>query len=180
VIVHGIGVHPDHGVIGALRSSLADAGYTTLSIQMPVLGAEASPREYQPLFPNAVARIRAAASWLRDREAGPLVLVSHSLGSAMSQAFFESTPEPPFAGWICMGMGGRFGSMRNVKVPVLDLYGENDLTSVLRSDWRRRITVDSIAGSRQVMVPGADHFYAGKEKELMAAIDGFLRMQVLK
>ena len=28
VIVHGVGVHPDHAVIGALRASLADAGYT--------------------------------------------------------------------------------------------------------------------------------------------------------
>src|SRR5436853_5148707 len=41
VLVHGVGVHPDHGVIGALRVSLADAGYTTLSIQMPVQKADA-------------------------------------------------------------------------------------------------------------------------------------------
>ena len=180
LIVHGIGVHPDHGIVGALRSSLADAGYVTLSIQMPVLKAEATPREYQPVFQDAAARIRAAASWLRGKGAGTVVLVSHSLGSAMSQAYFEGMPESPFAGWVCMGLSGPFGSMRNVRVPVLDVYGENDLPSVLRSDWRRRISVASLPGSRQVKIANADHFYSGKEKELVAAIDGFIRTQVLK
>src|SRR5262245_6807378 len=43
VIVHGTGVHPDHGLIGTLRSALADHGYTTLSVQMPILAGEARP-----------------------------------------------------------------------------------------------------------------------------------------
>ena len=37
IVVHGLGVHPDWGLIGALRSGLADQGYATLSVQMPVL-----------------------------------------------------------------------------------------------------------------------------------------------
>src|SRR6266567_4382973 len=41
VLAHGLGVHPDYGLIGELRARLADAGYTTLSIQMPVLAADA-------------------------------------------------------------------------------------------------------------------------------------------
>ena len=79
-----------------------------------------------------------------------------------------------------MGLTGGYGGMRNVRVPVLDVYGENDLPNVLRADWRRRMTMDSIAGSRQVRIAGADHFYAGKEKELAATIDSFIREQVLK
>jgi alpha/beta superfamily hydrolase len=180
VIVHGIGVHPDHGVIGTLRTSLSDAGYSTLSIQMPVLGADATPNEYAAVFPDAVARIGAAARWLQAKGAGTLVLVSHSLGSAMGNRYFESTPAAPFAAWVCMGLGGPFASMRNVKVSVLDVFGENDLPGVLRADWRRRITVDSIPGSRQVRIAGADHFYAGREKQLVAAIDAFLREQVTR
>ena len=42
-LVHGLGIHPDWGLIGALRSDLPDAGYTTLSVQMPVLAADGSP-----------------------------------------------------------------------------------------------------------------------------------------
>ena len=179
LVLHGVGVHPDHGVIGALRASLADAGYATLSIQMPVLGAEATPRDYQAVFPDAIGRIRAAAGWLAAKGPGRIVLVSHSMGSAMANAYYAQAPDAPFAGWVCLGLTGAFGSMRNVTVPVLDVFGENDLPGVLRADWRRKMTVDSIAGSRQVKIPGADHFYAGREKELSAQIDTFIRAQVL-
>lgn len=180
LLVHGLGVHPDHGVIGALRASLADSGYTTLSIQMPVLGAEAAPREYRSLFPDAVSRIGAAAGWLRAKGNGRIVLASHSLGSAMSNAYYEQAADAPFAGWVCIGLAGAFAGMRNVKVPVLDVQGEKDLPGVLRADWRGRITLDSIPGSRQVTIPGADHFYAGREKELAAAIENFIRGGLLK
>jgi alpha/beta superfamily hydrolase len=98
----------------------------------------------------------------------------------MSNIYYEETPDPPFAAWICMGLTGGYGGMRNVRVPVLDVYGENDLPNVLRADWRRRMTIDSIAGGRQVRIAGADHFFAGKEKELAAAVDAFIREQVAK
>lgn len=32
ILVHGVGVHPDFGLVGELRAGLADRGYTTLSI----------------------------------------------------------------------------------------------------------------------------------------------------
>ena len=53
VVVHGLGVHPDWGLIGGLRSGLADAGYVTLSVQMPVLAATATRDDYAPTLPEA-------------------------------------------------------------------------------------------------------------------------------
>ena len=180
LLVHGVGVHPDHGVIGALRTSLADAGYTTLSIQMPVQKADAGLTDYYPaVFPDAVERIQNASRWLSAKGIGRTILLSHSMGSWMSNVYYAETPASPFAAWVCMGLTGGYGSMRNVKVPVLDVYAENDLPNVLRADWRRRMTVDSIPGSGQLKIAGADHFYAGREKELANAIDAFIRAQVL-
>ena len=175
LLVHGVGVHPDHGVIGVLRSSLADLGYSTLSIQMPVQKSDATVRDYYPaVFPEAVERIRAGARWLQQKGPGKIVLLSHSMGSWMSNVYYEETKDAPFAAWVCMGLTGGFGGMQNVHVPVLDVYGENDLPPVLRADGRRRRTVEAMAGSKQVMIPGADHFYAGKEDALAAAIRGFI------
>ncbi len=180
LLVHGVGVHPDHGVIGALRTSLADAGYTTLSIQMPVQKADAALADYYPaVFPNGLERIRSASRWLGGKGIGGIVLLSHSMGSWMSNVYYEETPAAPFVAWVSMGLTGGYASLRNVKVPVLDVYGENDLPSVLRADWRRRMTISSIAGSRQARIAGADHFYAGKEKELSSLIDEFIRAEVL-
>lgn len=174
LLVHGVGVHPDHGIIGALRVALSDAGYPTLSIQMPVLKADAAPDDYRPLLPESAARIQAGADWLARKGHARQVLLSHSLGSRMSNAYFEQAAHAPFVAWVCLGLSGEFGRMGNVKVPVLDVLGENDLIGVRRSDWRRRLTLEGIPGSRQVSIAGADHFYAGREKELMAAIVGFL------
>ena len=176
LLVHGVGVHPDHGVIGVLRASLADAGYTTLAIQMPVQRSDAGLKDYHPVvFPNAIERIRTAARWLLGKGHTRIVLLSHSMGSWMSNVYFEETPEPPFSAWICMGLTGGYGDLRNVTVPVLDLYGENDLPSVMRADWRRRATVSAIPGSLQVRIAGADHHYAGKGGELTASILVFVR-----
>ena len=159
LLVHGIGVHPDHGVIGILRTTLADMGYATLSIQMPVQESDATPDQYVSVFPEAAARIQAGADWLAAKGFARPVLLSHSLGSRMANVYFERTPEAPFAAWVCMGLSGDFGRMGNVKVPVLDLYGENDLPGVLRADWRRRLKLNTVAGSAQAMIKGADHFY---------------------
>jgi alpha/beta superfamily hydrolase len=175
LLVHGVGVHPDHGVIGVLRASLAESGLTTLSIQMPVAGAAAKMEDYYPaLFPDAVERIRAGAHWLADKGHRKVVLLSHSMGSWMSNVYFEQTEAAPFAAWINMGLTGGFGSMGNVKAPVLDLYGEHDLPQVTRADWRRRFALRSIEGSKQVMIAGADHHYTGHEKELARVISEFI------
>ena len=42
LLVHGRGVQPDFGVIGELRVALGDMGYTTRSIQMPVLAPDSA------------------------------------------------------------------------------------------------------------------------------------------
>ena len=43
ILAHGRGFHPDwHQVVGPLRVSLAEAGWRTLSIQMPVLEKNAN------------------------------------------------------------------------------------------------------------------------------------------
>jgi len=175
LLLHGVGVHPDHGVIGTLRVALADMGYATLSIQLPVQKSDAQLEDYFPaVFPEAVERVRAAGAWLAGHGYRRVVLLSHSMGSWMANVYYENTADSPFAAWVCMGLTGGFGGMRNVRIPVLDVYGEQDLAQVLRADWRRRATLVAIDGSKQVRIAGADHHYTGKEKELAAQIRDFI------
>lgn len=177
VIVHGIGVHPDHGVIGVLRSRLTDLGWTTLSIQMPVQAADARSEAYYPaLFPEAMDRIGRAAAWLAGKGDARIALVSHSLGSWMSNEYFDTVTGTPFRAWACLGLTGGYSlSTWNSPRPILDVYGEKDLEPSVGAAWRRRLTLASAPeGSRQVMIAGADHFYAGREDELARTIDGWL------
>jgi alpha/beta superfamily hydrolase len=176
VIVHGIGVHPDHGIIGTLRMELADKGYATLSIQMPVLPSDAPSERYEPLFGNAAERIARAAEWARSQGYTDLVLVSHSLGSRMSNAYFDRTSAPAFRCWAALGLGLPYTAAFAQKPPVrvLDVYGERDLEAVLKNAPARE-RVAQASGGRQQRVPGADHFYAGREAELVSLIAGFAR-----
>jgi alpha/beta superfamily hydrolase len=173
LLVHGMGVHPDHGVIGSLRASLADLGYATLSIQMPVQRSEASAEDYPALFPEAAERIQAGARWLADKGHGRMVLLSHSMGSRMANAYLERATADLFAGWVSLGITADYSKFAALRLPVLDVYAENDFPAVIAANPRRRAAI-AAAGSRQVMVPGADHYYTGREKELAAAIAAFL------
>jgi pimeloyl-ACP methyl ester carboxylesterase len=175
LLVHGIGVNPNHGIIGELRVALSDMGYATLSIQMPVEAADAKAADYYPkLFPEAIERIGLGAAWLAQKGYGRPVLLSHSMGSWMSEAYFAATPDAPFAAWICLGRGGPFGDLENVHVPLLDVYGVNDLPLVLRWQTERSHVLARIPGSRQIAIQGADHFYTGREQALEDAIRTFI------
>jgi pimeloyl-ACP methyl ester carboxylesterase len=92
VIVHGIGVHPDHGLISTLRIALADHGYTTLSVQMPVLAGEAGHAEYPTTFGEAGERLKVAVEFLHARGYKKIAIVSHSMGSRMTYAYLTRDP----------------------------------------------------------------------------------------
>jgi alpha/beta superfamily hydrolase len=178
VLAHGRNVHPDHEIIGALRMRLAELGFTTLAIQMPILGPEATKAEdfYPRLFPEAAERIEAAGRWLQERGERRLALLSHSMGSWMANEYFDNAGASPYRAWVCMGLtGGYSWSAYRSPRPILDLYGENDLPAVTGAAWRRRMTIAlAAAGSRQVKVAGADHFFTGREPEVARVVAEWL------
>ena len=173
VMVHGIGVHPDWGLIGTLRSALADHGYTTLSIQMPVLAADARSEEYLPTFGEAVERLKVAVEFLRAKGYKKIAIVSHSMGSRMTHNYLTRDPSAPVNAWVCIGLGGE-DDFRHMTLPVLDLYGENDLSAVLQGAQRRAASLKNLQRSQQVMAPQADHFFNNQQAELVRYVRDFL------
>ena len=161
-----------------MRSALVDRGYTTLSIQMPVQASDAGAEAYTPvLFDEAVERIAAAAAWLQTRGVRKFVLLSHSMGSRMSLAYWKTTKNAPYAAWICLGIPSAFSGLGSMRAPILDVHGEFDLPPVLAQATGRARTIESIPGSREVVIAGADHFYNGRETQLADAIVAFLEAQ---
>jgi hypothetical protein len=171
ILAHGLGVHPDYGLIGELRTRLADAGYTTLSIQMPILPAEAPPARYPVLFWEADARFAAAMTYLKRKRYNRIVLLSHSMGSRMANHYVGAHPLVPLAGWISLSISsGEFAQIKRVKFPIFDVYAENDTDAVLRGSPKRAAALKRMRGSSQTMVFATDHFFAKKEKELVSLI----------
>ncbi len=174
IVVHGLGVHPDWELINALRSQLAEQGYATLSIQMPVLAADARGDEYPPLFPEAAERLQAAVAFLRGKGFGKIAIVSHSMGSRMTDYFLSQGGAPQIDAWVAIGLSGEYTALAGFKAPVLDLYGEKDLPAVLASAGKRAAAVSRVRGSGQIQVAGADHFFANRENELVNRVKLFL------
>jgi pimeloyl-ACP methyl ester carboxylesterase len=171
ILAHGLGVNPDYGLIGNLRARLYDMGYSTLAIQMPILAADAPPEGYAALFPEANERLATAISYLHRKGYRRITLVSHSMGSRMAGQYIARYPKVPLTGWIALSVsGGEFPPLKRMGFPVYDVYGEKDLEAVTAGAAKRAAMLKRLRGSGQVMVYGADHFYAKKEKELASLI----------
>lgn len=174
IVVHGLGVHPDWGLINPLRSQLAEQGYATLSVQMPVLAADADGARYPPLFPEAAERLQIAVAYLRGKGYAKIAIVSHSMGSRMTDFFLHKVTAPQIDAWVAIGVSGTFTEAGGFKVPVLDVYGENDLPAVLQGAASRAAVLRNVRGSGQIQVAGADHFFANRENELVNHVKLFL------
>ncbi len=190
ILVHGTGAHPDWpDVIHPLRVGLPDHGWSTLSIQAPVLANEAGYAEYAPLVGEAAPRIQAAVAFLEQRAPGrPVFLVGHSLGATMAAACLAEAPDVPVAGVILIGMGVRdegplsdaLSYLQKLRLPVFDLYGSRDLPAVTASAAARRRAAAKAgnAAYRQFEVSGADHFFRGLEDELLGRVRGWLETTI--
>jgi hypothetical protein len=172
VVVHGLGVHPDWGLNGGLRSGLADAGYVTLSVQMPVLAATAARDDYDPTLPEAAERIGAAVAFLRTKGVRKIAIVSHSLGASMADMFLAQPGAPAIDAWAPIGMAGAFTAAP--REPVLDVVAEREIALVRTSARPRIATLPKDRCSRQIVIAGADHNFEDRQKELVAAIAAFL------
>ncbi len=177
VLVHGVGTHPDFGVIGQLRQLLNDLGHTTLSIQMPVQSANARLEDYYPtVFAEAKDRIGRALTWMSAQGHAKPALLSHSMGSWMVNEYLdEHHQRGEFSAWVCLSLtGGYSWGARTYALPILDIYAQNDIPVVVSSAWRRKWALTS-AGSRQVMIEAADTEYAGQARATAAEIARFLQ-----
>ncbi len=174
IIAHGRGWAPDHDLYGILRVKLAESGYSTLSIQMPVLPSSAKLGDYFPTYADAGERFSLAADWLRARGNTKLAIVSHSLGATMANHYLINRPDPKVGAWVYISIINGLEDMFRIQIPVLDIYGSRDWSvTIVGADERRR-QILRIPGSRQVVVDGAMHFFEDRQDILNRAIVTFL------
>lgn len=174
IIAHGRGWSPDFELYGSLRTKLADLGYTTLSIQLPVLGGSGKLGDYIPLYPDARERFQLAADFLKSRGYRNIAIVSHSLGATMANHYLITTEDRTVGAWVFIGIINGLEEMFRIRIPVLDVFGSKDWEIArLGADERRR-QIMKIKDSEQVIVPNAEHFFEGKEDELAGIVVKFL------
>ena len=191
ILVHGMGAHPDWAdVIYPLRTGLAGHGWSTLSIQMPVLPNDASLEDYVPLFDEVTPRIDAAVAMLRERGNKTIVLIGHSLGATMSAWYLASNNKAAVQGLVTIGITSSqidektngVLSLGKIKLPILDIYGSRDLDGVLATTDARRKASRRTGNKnyRQTEIEGADHFFTGMQDTLVRSVYGWLKIHFVK
>lgn len=190
IILHGRGFHPDwQDTINPLRVGLVNAGWSTLSVQMPVLEKQAKYYDYVPLFPEAEDRIDAAIAYARkqittDETNNTIVLMAHSCGAHMAMSWFEQASSESVDAYVGIGMGATDYKqpmkapfpLENIRLPVLDVYAENDYPAVIKMA-EERLSLIRKAGNKksaQTVIGGADHYYVDKSEELTRVISQWL------
>ena len=174
IIAHGRGWSPDFELYGTLRTRLADAGYSTLSIQLPVLPSTAILGLYRPLYPDARERFQLAVNFLKAKGQKNIAIVSHSLGATMANQYLIRTEDDSVKAWVFVGIMQGLEEMFRIKIPVLDVYGSKDWTATMGGGPEREAQIRGDPRSGQVIVPGAEHFFEGREEELVKIITAFL------
>jgi pimeloyl-ACP methyl ester carboxylesterase len=174
IIAHGRGWSPDFELYGTLRTRLAEEGYTTLSIQLPVLQSTAILGLYVPLYPDARERFQLAVDYLKGRGHRNIAIVSHSLGATMANQYLIRTEDTTVKAWVFIGILQGLDEMYRIKIPVLDVFGSNDWTVTMWGAPEREKQILLNPGSAQVIVKDAKHFFEDREDELVKIIAGFL------
>lgn len=184
ILLHGLGAHPDWPeVIAPLRAGLPEMGWATLSIQLPVRPNLAEFNDYLPLFSEANARISAAVRYLQKQGLLNITLVGHSLGAAMGANFLaqKATGSEAITAFVGIGMSRAPGTVAHtpdtlakIELPVLDIYGAQDLRGVLESAKARASSQADNEQYRQTMIAGADHFFQALDTTLIKRVGGWL------
>ena len=181
IVVHGTGIHPNwQQVVQPIRVEMAAHGWNTLSIQMPILHNEAQYEEYVALYPEVPPRLSAAEAFLKDRGIQTLLIAAHSQGATMSSYYLSRHPSD-VKGLIAIGMGATqkdshinsAQSLKKITIPVLDLYGDDDLPGVLDTVDARTESSAHNAQYSQQMIKDANHFFDGMDDELVSAVAGW-------
>jgi pimeloyl-ACP methyl ester carboxylesterase len=174
IVGHGRGWNPDFELYGALRVKLAEQGYATLAVQLPVLGPGAKVGDYIPTYSDAAQRYDLAAKFLVDKGYKNIAIVSHSLGATMANQYLIKIDKTPVKAWVFVGIINGLEEMFRIKIPVLDVFGSKDWEITQVGAYERKRQIDKVPGSQQVIVPDALHFFEGREDDLVKIVVNFL------
>lgn len=185
ILMHGRGLHPNWpNVIHPLRVGLPEHGWTSLSIQMPVLDNQSSFYDYLDILPESYPRITAAVDYLQQQGIERIVLLAHSCSVHMSIGWLEQNLQQDIYAYIGIGMGSTDKGQPMLKpfplekfsMPVLDIRGEHDYPAVhgKAADRWRRIQQAGNPASRQQVINGADHYFTDQGAVLLQAVADWL------
>ena len=191
ILAHGMGAHPDWpDVISPLRTQLPEFGWSTFSIQMPILSPDEPVAEYGKTLKVAKSRLNAAIDYLHTWEIEQIILLGYSFGAVQVASYLASGKNENVRAFVSVSMLSQkfikpgldvFKLIGEIDLPMLDIYGDEDLPDVRRGSDDRRLAA-SKNGNRdfkQIELKHAGHHYQGVEDALVEQIQIWLKNIIL-
>jgi len=191
ILLHGMGAHPDWpDVISPLRTRLTEFGWSTLSIQMPILSPEEPIAEYGKTLRIANSRIQAAVDYIHEWEIEPIILLGYSFGAAQAANYLARNKPADVKAFVSVSMLAQkfikpgldvYKFIGGITIPILDIYGEEDLEDVRRGIDDRRLAANKNGntGFQQIELQSSGHHYLGFEDALVEQIQIWLQSMML-
>lgn len=187
ILVHGMGAHADWpDVILPLRTRLPEFGWSTLSIQMPLLSTDVSVANYGKTLNRAKNRIQAAVDYLHAWEIEQIILLGYSFGAVQVASYLTNVNDQNVKAFVSVSILAQkfikpeidtIKLIGEVNVPVLDIYGDEDLFDVRQGIDDRRLAASKNGNGEfsQIELQQAGHYYIGAEQALAQQIQRWLQ-----
>ena len=186
IILHAMGAHADWPqMISPIRMALPEQGWSTLSIQLPLIAPQNQIEDYGLTLQRASDRIDAAVRYLRDRKFLNIVVIGHSFGAASTLAYLKKVGKQKVQALVAIGLQDYAFVKPSINVleliekspvPILDIYGSRDFKKVVDQAPDRRLAAKkgNNRNYTQFEIEGADHYFNKMEDVLVKRIRGWL------
>ena len=186
ILLHNIGTHPDWPeVISPLRIGLPEQGWTTLSIQMPMLRPEVPVENYGRFTQLANERLLEAIKYLREQQIYNIVIIAHGLGASYASQYLADNKDTGVFAFVGISMQTHdflspsiplVKNLQKITIPILDIYAEKDLLPVLQQAPDRRLSQQISKNEQytQLEIKGADPHFRNSEANLVKRIRGWM------
>ena len=170
-------------LIRPLRLGLSQAGWDTLSLQLPSAPRDRVPAASQSRRTVILARLQAGMAWLIARKSLNQAIVAQGDSGGPALQFASEKPPRELRALVLLSSpiepaeaDGAADALVRIRLPVLDIYAERDHDAVLDAAQARR---NAAAGRedkqyRQAEVPGAVPGFFGLEDSLLSRVRGWL------
>ena len=121
---------------------------------------------------------------IEDQGINNIVIIAHSLGTVMTSYYLSHQPKKEVQAFIGISMSEISGDRRmsnvamlkSITLPLLDIYGSLDEAHVRNFAQQRQqsATTANNQAYRQIEIKDANHFYHGKDDELLTVIQDWI------
>jgi hypothetical protein len=184
--LHGRGLNPnEQNLAYPVRVGMSDS-YNTYSLQLPVLKKQSTYLEYTKIFYDSDERISSAIKHIFDKNK-KVIIIAHSCGVHMLMSYIKNKNlSKDISSLVLIGSGAVDKGEKiiyqypydKIKVPILDLYGENDFDLVLKKSVERNEYIKkNNTKSQQIKIKSSNHYHADNSNQVITFVKKWLSNQ---